>query len=79
MTRLCQDLGWHFVYLDSLVLVPVLRRKAALIRFAAEKVLFKGHTPRTWQSCRNHILITLLAASLPLGSEDPKSLLSTSH
>lgn len=77
MTHLCQDLGWHFVYLDSLV--PVLRRKAAIIRFAAEKGLLKRHTTRTQQSRRNHILITLLPASLPLGSEDPKSLLSMRH
>lgn len=65
-------------YTDTLIPAPAFRRKAASILFVQRKIL-KCHTARTWQSCPNCVLTTLLSASHPLGSEDPESLLSVRH
>lgn len=66
-------------YTDSFIRVPARKRKATIILFSEEKEILKCHTARTRQSGQNCILITLLPASHPLGSEDPKSLLSIRH
>lgn len=66
-------------YTNSFILVPALKRKAIIILFSEEKEILKCHTARTRQSHQNCILITLLPASHPLGSEDPESLLSIRH
>lgn len=58
---------------NSFILIPACKRKATIILFSEEKEILKCHTARTRQSPQNCILITLLPASYPLGSEEPES------